>query len=741
MNKISGEHPEVVFVFPPGGVIAGDRFFYSIGSAYIISYLRARGFNAYQFVCHELISLDKCVREILKKQPGIIGFTVYNTNFLTSVLVAEHIRKVSPGIIITFGGPAATNYSEFILSRYPFIDACFRNEGEETFLDFLVSLSESKFIFKNTDLSKVKGITYRSEDSIIVNADSHVLSENSILPDYLDKYPSPFLTGIIPGNDAFSTGLLTARGCNQHCIYCNCAVLSKRRITTHSVDRVLTELDFLSRYSDKNQVLNLFDDAFSLIPHRAKKICRAIIDNKIKISLSCMTRCDCADEELLDLMKEAGFDTIGFSLESAIPEKLRIIGKVHKPEDNPSDTLKREYLFIDRFLKMSAYAKKIGIRSVFSSIMTGLPWETLEEADKTIEVIDRCPDIDFYTHNLFTIYQGTPLSATYSKYGYNVELIDNNPVFSRTLYPDDIVYKVKVSPKSQFHEMQKSLQNITLRILSLTHEKDSIKAWFNNIILFSAEITGEFIDWLKMILALNGTIIHIYPDEAAFSENFDKNHETFIKYCSPSLNIRDYYAESSGSLVRVCNRSPLVRSENEKIVAKISDFNYFKSNLTDPETGFLNVICKESDLNDSIRAYSYFNEIKTEKNLFNYLINNKPFPYFTNLCRWTKDLSNCNEKKTLFVNDNREVRLCWYGPVIGKVGQTYDNIINNFEFRQEAVRIQRKCNTCCARDHCIKCISPLPFSEEDYCNRQIESDISKVAEMLISVDALKHFMN
>jgi len=740
MSKISGEYLDCVFVFPPGGGITGNYFSFSIGSAYIISLLRQKGYKAEQFISSDYINLENCVRQLLILNPKIVGFTTFNTNFLTSVIIAEKIKSISPGIIIIFGGPTATNYSEFILERYPFIDACFRNEGEETFLQFISQLSEKGFDFYKIDHGKIKGISYIIDGEIYTNPDSNILAENSMFQDYLDKYPSPYLNNVIPGSDAFKTGLLTARGCNQHCIYCNCAVMSKRRITTHSVERVISELDFLSEYSSGNLELNLFDDAFSLIPKRAKRICRAIIENKIKIPLSCMTRCDCVDEELLDLMKEAGFVTVGFSLESANPGTLRILGKVHKAEDNPSDALEKETLFIEKLSEMAAYAKKIGIKNVFSSIMSGLPFETLDEANKTTETIDKCTDIDFYTHNLFTIYKGTPLYDTYQKYGYKISNIDNNPIFGATLYPDDVIYKVKVSSKSQFHETQKSLNKSTLKILSLAHEKKKNTRWFNNIVIFSDNANADLVNWLKLVLSLNGTIIQIYSSKSALFNNSDKDYETYIRHCTPSLDIRNYYFERDKDLLLICHHSPLIRSEDERIVMKICDFDYVKTNFNNPEVTFNKVLCKESGTDDANSAYTYFNGIQQEDNLFDYLINKKPFPYFANICKWTKVLSNCREKNTLFVNDRHDVRLCWYGQNIGRVGQSYDSIIESFEYHQRLMSEQRKCDICNARDRCTKCISPFPLSDEDYCFKQKNNDITKVAELFMSVDVFKQFI-
>ncbi|MBD3317946.1 MAG: hypothetical protein GF344_19350 [Chitinivibrionales bacterium] len=47
------------------------------------------------------------------------------------------------------------------------------------------------------------------------------------------------------------------------------------------------------------------------------------------MAFSCITRADKVDEELLDLMKAAGFVAIAFGLESAVASVLRNIGKVN----------------------------------------------------------------------------------------------------------------------------------------------------------------------------------------------------------------------------------------------------------------------------------------------------------------------------------------------------------------------------------------------------------------------------
>jgi len=85
----------------------------------------------------------------------------------------------------------------------------------------------------------------------------------------------------------------------------------------------MEELEYIASINLTNEAVTFFDDAFTLMPNRAKTICERINSSKIKRPLKCITRYDKVDKELLDLMKAAGFVSIGFSLESATPHVLR----------------------------------------------------------------------------------------------------------------------------------------------------------------------------------------------------------------------------------------------------------------------------------------------------------------------------------------------------------------------------------------------------------------------------------
>lgn len=731
---------DCIFIFAPGKGSRESSFDYHLGAGYIISLLTSNGFSAHQFIHKEPGILKNLVGKILAGKPKIAGFTVYDTNFNSSVLIAEQVKSLSPRTLIVFGGPSSSVHHEFIMGTYPFVDACFLNDGEETFLQFITKYAESHFEFDKADLAEINGLSFRSGHNIFSKPMPRKSGDKTGCRNYLDRFPSPYLTGSIPAEEGINTGILSSRGCNQNCVYCNCTVLSGRKVLTHSVDRVISELDLISHYTRNRGIINFQDDTFTLYPERARKICNEIIRNKVHARLTCITRCDTVDESLLDVMKEAGFISLIFSLESASPEILRRIGKVHIAEDFPSDGLVKERMFLERFDTVAAYAKKIGFKNITTSVMIGLPGETISEANKTIEAVDRNSNIDHYSHNFLKIFRGTPLSHNYEKYGYKLRLINDNPVFVKMIYPEDYAGKVFISPKSHLHSLKKESDKSTLGILALTSDVSNIQG-FRNIILVSDNVQVKFVKWLKEVLAINGTIIQLYSCEKAMTRLRDRNYEKFIRYSSPSLNIRNYCMKETGDESVLLSSESLLLKCNEDDNIKFCSFEYFRSRLEDNEVSFTKAVCRETNYSDSVAAHSFLCEVSREKDPFTFLTGKKALPYFANLCKWTRDHANCVNMSTLIINENEEVRFCWHGSITGFVGQSITEIISILQSETDRAKTRRGCDRCKEESNCIKCPSPFPLSEAEYCRNKKTIDTSRTAELIIGLDQIKQIFS
>ncbi|MCP4147947.1 MAG: radical SAM protein [bacterium] len=731
----------IVFVYPPATLSSDTHisahFNMCLGSAYNIAYLLQEGFAAEPFLTGKPVNLSQSVKEILAMKPAVVGFTVYNSNYCLCQLIARALKEVAPDMIIVFGGPTASVQAEVILKNNPFVDICVRHEGEETCLEMFTLLEQHHFCLKKVSLENVLGITYRAGGAIRENPGRDILLGNRKIPDFLDKYPSPYLSGVL---NTVSQGIVTARGCNQHCIYCNCAVMSKRIIATHSIDRVIRELDFISHKIKNDDAftgnIDIFDDAFTLIPERAKTICNKIIENKIKLPLSCSTRCDMVNEELLDKMKEAGFKAIGYSLESAVPRILRILGKVQNPRSKADDTFEKEKEFIEKFKIYSKYAKKIGIDTVFASIMVGLPTETPAEAEQSVALIRALGEsIDYYAHNIFQVFPGTPIFDDYSKYEMTLQEQYNRLHF-KTIHTYE-ARKIKPAPKSSFQQetLKQDKANIKTMALELPEERPARAGYFNRVILFGGIITEELIAWLQKYLAINGPLIQIYPHKAKSLQQHEENGNLLHKYISPTTYHAGYFRTVAKDGTETF--TPIRRLNYGEECGLAVDLVKTSTGLSTPEITASQCICVDKEKEDVLQLFHLLVELSSKENAPDYLFDNPLYPYLSSLCRWETGAPNCRTLETVIIDSDNNIKTCWNGEPVGTVGTPLPAILENLERIRRETAKRRACGDCVKKGVCVKCIFPQPLPAGEYCGLKKEFNTEAPAELLRKFDIFK----
>lgn len=387
---------DVLYLFPPSN--KQREFELSIGVAYIQAYIKQYGFLSEQLIPNNN-NLPKIVDEIIALNPRVLGVSVYDTNYYYARLIAEEIKKRNEKIIIVFGGPTATFSSNLIMEKDKFVDFCIKGYGEKSTKKLLEYITSD-----NGNLKDIEGLVYRENGNIKGNDVIKIEKE-------LDVYPSPYLSDISFWPERKI--VFTSRGCVHNCVYCNCASMCQKNVSFHSVDRVISELKYISDNKNGEYVL-IGDDAFTMNIERAKLICRRIIEEKIDLKLFCETRVDRIDDELISLMKEAGFIKVDFGLESAVPKILRNTKKIFYKEEDLDFSAEQNFL---ELMKSNIQKfKDVGI-DVMVNIITGLPGETIEDAEKTIDFVQQL-NIDSYSHNYLRIYSGTEIYDNLEKWGY-----------------------------------------------------------------------------------------------------------------------------------------------------------------------------------------------------------------------------------------------------------------------------------------------------------------------------------
>jgi radical SAM superfamily enzyme YgiQ (UPF0313 family) len=181
------------------------------------------------------------------------------------------------------------------------------------------------------------------------------------------------------------------------CAFCSWTTLYPGKdYRKHSAKRMLDEIGILI---EKYKVKEIMDDSgtFPVGPW-LKEFCEGMIErgyNK-KIKIDCNMRLKALNQEEYNLMGKAGFRFILYGLESANQKTLDHINKNLKVEE------------IEKGVKM---AKKGGLEPHITTMM-GYPWETKEDAERTIELSKQLFNkgyVDTLQATIVIPYPGTPL--------------------------------------------------------------------------------------------------------------------------------------------------------------------------------------------------------------------------------------------------------------------------------------------------------------------------------------------
>jgi radical SAM superfamily enzyme YgiQ (UPF0313 family) len=389
-----------------------EGFTYCTGAAKIIWKLRSLGYSAEQFIGTGTYSFEELASTLKKIGPRFLGITCYDDDFPMVATLARHLKKSAPEIVVVLGGPAIMFTDETILEHYPEIDMCVRGEGEYACLELLEA---------DADLSAIKGLSYRRNGTVQRNADRPPMSQ-----DDMNSFPSIYSEGLIPMELARKFGVQSSRGCVFQCTFCHCSALTQSRVRFYDDQAFLAEIDLLaefyrSRSNGYSDCIPICDEAFTLNRRRAMRLCSQLAERDLPFSLACITRGDLVDEEVLRALYTAGVRSLGFGLESAVPEILYNVRKARTPGDTSTDR-EIEERFIRKFEENISLATQMGFL-VYVEVVIGLPGETRENAATTLETIKRFGVL--YQHHILRIFSGTRLWQEHDRYNIGVRKYNN----------------------------------------------------------------------------------------------------------------------------------------------------------------------------------------------------------------------------------------------------------------------------------------------------------------------------
>lgn len=367
----------------------GETF--SAAIAYLGSYLNRNGFtfdyvNSFQ---DENVKLT----EKLEKS-NILTIAVLTTLYvfaLPIIEIIEFIKKYNQAAKIIVGGPFVSTQVrtqnsmalEFLFEDT--IQADFfvnSSQGEAALVKIIHALKN------NLPVEQIENIYYRIDNKLvstpILKEDNH-LSEN------------PVGWNLFSGSIGEYVNVRTAISCPFSCSFCGFPEHAGKHqvLDVKGIEKELNMLDKIETLKS----INFIDDTFNVPLKRFKEILGMMIENKYHFKWHSYFRCQYADREMVEMMKESGCEGVFLGIESGNEQILKNMNKASQ---------------LDKYLEGIALLKEYEIVT-FGSFITGFPGETQNTVQDTIKFI-KASGIDFYRTQLWYCEPITPIWKEREKY-------------------------------------------------------------------------------------------------------------------------------------------------------------------------------------------------------------------------------------------------------------------------------------------------------------------------------------
>lgn len=306
--------------------------------------------------------LEEVVESIAQANPKMLGLSLHSTNLPTANYLASRVREISPETIIIAGG-------------YDCIDP---DSGPKAFknFDYMVifeaekSLPELvKKILNGHPADGIPGVIAKKTQGLFPFTPAEQLENLDEIP--FPKYQWIDINLYRNWNGYQLTPVMMSRGCRwSRCTFCGERFHWRKR----SVENFVDELEWLRSQGCKVFVFN--DSDLSGDPELVAAICQEIIDRGINdMKLTGQLRVQKGyTQEYFHLLKNAGFTALRYGIDAWAKNPL----KLHK----------KGYT-LQMIEEVLAYTVNAGIYTTINLVL-GIPGETEEDIDETIDNMIRC---------------------------------------------------------------------------------------------------------------------------------------------------------------------------------------------------------------------------------------------------------------------------------------------------------------------------------------------------------------
>ena len=400
-------------------------FIYPVVPAYAATLLSKNGFDVlWDDGIAEGLSYDEWLLRLKNAKPNVVAIETKTPVVKRHWKIISDIKKLYDNELQSFGnsfiyenyklpivvlmGDHVTAFSEesFLNSQVDFIIT--GGDYDFSLLGLCSYLASSKSLLSES--LKTPGIHYRNNKQVVNTTGKFELSNDINSLPYIDRKLTKWhLYAYKNGNFKYTPGTYVAAG--RDCWYGKCNFCSWTTLFPGAKFRAVSpqrHLDEIGKLIEELKIKEIFDDSGCFpIGDWLKEFCNGMIErgyNK-NIVMGCNMRVGALKQEDWTLLKRANFRFVLIGLESMTQTTLDKLNKGIKISD------------IEETVKM---AKKAGLEPHITT-MVGYPWETKEEALKTIgfaKYLFKKGYIDTLQATIVIPYPGTTLFDEAKKEGW-----------------------------------------------------------------------------------------------------------------------------------------------------------------------------------------------------------------------------------------------------------------------------------------------------------------------------------
>ena len=313
-------------------------------------------------------TIAELFKTITEFNPDYIGISIRNIDNVTMRKCKWYLQEIKEKIIEpikTFGktiiiGGSGFNIAPEAVFNYLNVDYGIYGEGEELMIKLLNKLD------RKLSINELSGVISKNTNNInlkiTLNNDLNIPNANI---DRVLNFEPYRLKGNYP--------IQTKRGCTHKCIYCSYPNIEGKSYRLRQVNDIVNEMEEIHKRMPEI-TFEFVDSVFNSPLEHAIDICKEIITRKLNLKLRTMgVNPGDVTEELICLMKEAGFSQIDCTPDSASDKMIKVYKK---------NFSKR------KLIECSQIIRKYNIPTMWFFMM-GAPGETKNTILETFEFIDR----------------------------------------------------------------------------------------------------------------------------------------------------------------------------------------------------------------------------------------------------------------------------------------------------------------------------------------------------------------